>query len=110
MRLLIDENLSFRLVDILADCFPNSYHVRELGLRGASDEQVWEYAGKEGLVILTKDWDFQVRSVFRGSPPKVILLRLGNCTTSLAATTLRNSLEAIAVFEDDETAAMLLVP
>ncbi|RIJ98748.1 MAG: hypothetical protein DCC46_10815 [Armatimonadetes bacterium] len=79
-------------------------------MHGASDEQVWDYAGNEGLVILTKDWDFQARSIFRGAPPKVILLRLGNCTTSLAEATIRNSLEAITAFEADETAAMLLVP
>ncbi|NUM39547.1 MAG: DUF5615 family PIN-like protein [Armatimonadetes bacterium] len=42
MRLLIDENLSFRLVGLLADCFPLSLHVRQLELHGASDEQVWD--------------------------------------------------------------------
>ncbi len=81
MKLLFDENLSFRLVVILQDLFPCSQHVRECGLRGGSDAEIWEYATANGLMIVTKDSDFQERSVLLGTPPKVVWLRMKNCTT-----------------------------
>jgi hypothetical protein len=40
MKLLFDENLSFRLVTALADIYPDSSHVREVGLLGADDLHV----------------------------------------------------------------------
>lgn len=70
MRLLFDENLSYRLVSLLDDVYPDSVHVRDVGLVGSSDERVWAYAREHGLVIVSKDVDFYQRSVLRGSPPK----------------------------------------
>jgi predicted nuclease of predicted toxin-antitoxin system len=73
MRLLFDENLSFRLVRSLADTYPFSAHVRELGLLGAPDETIWRHAAEHDFVLTSKDADFFQRSVVYGSPPKVIL-------------------------------------
>ncbi len=80
MKLLFDENLSPKLPRLLATLFPGSVHVRECGLRGISDENVWEYARANGFIIVSKDSDFQQRSLLYGHPPKVVWLRLGNCT------------------------------
>ncbi len=44
MMLLFDENLSYRLVVALSDIYPHSVHVRDVGLVGATDEAVWDYA------------------------------------------------------------------
>ncbi len=71
MKLLFDENLSFRLARALRDTFPGSAHLRDVGLVGAEDEKVWEFAGKNGFVLTSKDSDFYHRSILRGSPPKV---------------------------------------
>ncbi len=84
MKLLFDENLSDRLVDRLADLFPGSRHVKELGLEQRDDLVVWQHARDHGFVIVTKDGDFHQLSFLLGSPPKVVWLRLGNCTTKLA--------------------------
>ena len=46
MKLLFDQNLSHKLVRQLADLFPKSVHVREVGLKEAGDPLVWEYAKK----------------------------------------------------------------
>jgi predicted nuclease of predicted toxin-antitoxin system len=54
MRFLFDENLSPKLVLLLADQFPNSVHVRDVGLASADDELVWNYASSEGLIIVSK--------------------------------------------------------
>lgn len=81
MKFLIDENLSEALVDALGDIAPGSIHVRPAGLGGATDLRLWETARAGGFAILTRDEDFVRLSIARGSPPKVVFLRLGNCTT-----------------------------
>jgi uncharacterized protein DUF5615 len=58
VRLLLDQNLSPGLIDLLADLYPGSQHVRNVGLGAANDEQVWSYAAREGLAIVSKDTDF----------------------------------------------------
>ena len=63
MKLLFDQNLSPRLARSLADIYPESVHVREIGLRDASDDEIWEYAKNNGFAIVSKDSDFQQRSV-----------------------------------------------
>lgn len=80
MRLLLDENLPPKLPRLLAALFPGSKHVRECGLLGHADEEVWEYARANGFTIISKDSDFQQRSLLYGHPPKFIWLRIGNCT------------------------------
>src|SRR4051812_14758032 len=80
MKLLFDENLSPKLPLLLAVAFPNSAHARTCGLLGKTDEAVWEYARSNGFTIVSKDSDFQQRSMLYGYPPKIVWLRIGNCT------------------------------
>jgi len=82
MKLLLDENISPRLADSLADLFPASLHVHALGLAQADDTTIWQYAGQHGYAVLSKDSDFYHASMIRGHPPKLIWVRLGNCSTS----------------------------
>lgn len=82
MRLIFDQNLSFKLVALLADDFPGSTHVREVNLAEAGGLDVWEYARDNDLVIVSKDEVFHQLSFLHGPPPKVVWLRLGNCTTA----------------------------
>lgn len=62
MKLLFDENLSHRLVRILASEFPDSTHVRDIGLRGVEDARLWSHACAHGFAIVSKDSDFRERS------------------------------------------------
>ena len=80
MKLLFDENLSPKLPRLLAALFPQSAHVRECELLGQTDEGVWAYARANGFIIVSKDSDFQQRSLLYGHPPKLVWLRIGNCT------------------------------
>lgn len=107
MRLLLDQNLSPRLVAALADLYPDSRHVRDVGLGSAEDDTVWRYAAEQGLVIVSKDADFHERSFLLGHPPKVIWIRRGNCSTDQALALLRNEHEAISQFESDEATSFL---
>jgi len=109
VKLLFDENLSFRLVGLLAADFPDSTHVTTAGLAGASDAAVWEFAAAHGYTIATKDDDFRSLSLVRGAPPKVIYLRVGNSSTAAIAAVLSG---AKSVCEDELAArpeATLLV-
>lgn len=108
MKLLFDENLSPRLASALSDCFPGSRAARECGLRGGSDLAVWQYARENGFVIVSKDSDFSERSARFGSPPKVIWLRIGNCTTARVDFVLRNTVERVHGFGASEQSCLVL--
>lgn len=81
MKALLDQNLSFRLVQVLLPRFPGSCHVRDKGLTGDDDERIWELAKAGGFFIVTKDNDFLARALVRGHPPQVVQVRLGNAST-----------------------------
>jgi predicted nuclease of predicted toxin-antitoxin system len=81
--------LSFRLCDRLADIFPNSNHVRLLGLEQAVDGALWQYAGSNGYTLVSLDADFAEMAALLGPPPKVIWLRHGNRPTAAIERLLR---------------------
>ena len=109
MRLLFDANLSPRLVSSLADAFPGSVHVFEIGSLAEDDLLIWSYASNNGLTIVSKDSDFQRMSFVLGSPPQVIWLRVGNCPTTIIERVLRVHLSEIETFEKSEDAAFLII-
>ncbi len=78
MKLLLDENLSRRLVPFLQHDYPQSNQVVLLGMESASDKDVWQKAKDDDYVIVTRDADFQELSLVWGQPPKVIRLRTLN--------------------------------
>ncbi|MBI1298034.1 hypothetical protein GC175_24125 [bacterium] len=108
--MLVRPNLSHRLVQSLTDVYPGSQHVRYVGLRDASDTEVWGYARRNGYTIVSKDSDFYQRSLVIGFPPKVIWLRLGNCSTEDVERLLRKHRDTIEQFEADSTATFLVLP
>lgn len=110
MKLLFDQNLSPRLPRKLADIYPDSVHVREIGLRDADDPDIWEYAKANGFAIVSKDSDFQQRSLLKGSPPKFIWLRVGNCTVTRTEDLLRSYSAAIHTFNLDDSKSHLMLP
>ena len=78
MKLLLDENLSRRLVPFLLETYPESSQVALLGMQQASDLEVWRYAGEHGYVLVTHDADFYDLSLTRGAPP-LVLWRFFTC-------------------------------
>lgn len=109
MKLLLDENLSPRLVELLADLYPGSTHVHQCDLGISNDLAIWEYAKANDFTIVSKDSDFEERSILLGSPPKIVLLRVRNCTSGAIEILLRNALPMIMRFvnEDEETCLLL---
>ena len=87
--LLFDQNLSYRLVDRLADVFPGCCHVRSVGLARAGDAEVWAHARAAGLTLVSKDRDFVDLAVVRGVPPCVVWVQAGNQPTDRDEALLR---------------------
>ena len=109
MKLLFDQNLSPWLCRALADCFPDSIHVRDAGLREAAYATVWQFAVQHGLAIVTKDADFRQRSFLEGYPPKILWVRLGNCSTKRVEALLRSRTDEIQEFLRDEQKSFLVL-
>ncbi len=109
MKLLYDENLPPRLVPLLADIYPASAHVRDVGLKNVADELVWQYARENGLVIVSKDSDFHHRSLLFGFPPKVIWIRRGNCSVQEIESILRSHQAETEAFGQDLQGAFLVL-
>ncbi len=107
MKLLFDHNLSPRLVNILADLYPNSNHLYFMGLDQQSDSIIWDTARKQDYIIVTKDSDFNELLIFKGFPPKVIWIRSGNCSTKTIQLLLRNNYEAICAFYQDKNIGII---
>lgn len=89
--------------------YPDSEHIKTLGLNNTDDAVIWEYAKTNGFVIVSKDSDFHQRSLLYGHPPKFIYLRVGNCPTSKITQILRDNLDMIIQFEGSETESLLVL-
>ena len=101
MRLLFDQNLSHRLLSALNDLFPESLHVRMLGLAEADDLTIWNYAIDHDLIIVTQDSDYSDWNKLRGAPPRILWLRCGNASVDQIHTKLRNAANRIKALDSD---------
>lgn len=103
MKILIDQNISFRIIQHISGTFTQAEHVKSLNLTNAPDYQIFMWARLQGfLAVLTQDEDFYNLLLEHGIPPKVIWLRLGNCSTNfIAEVVLRNASLIQAFIEDD---------
>src|SRR3954467_13844179 len=98
MKLLFDQNLSFKLCQTVADLFPESNHVRLLGLSEAGDRAFWDYAVVNGFAIVSQDADFAEMAALLHPSPKVIWLRVGNQSTAAISILLRRHADLIKAF------------
>ena len=109
MKLLFDENLSPRLVELLAADFPGCTHIEFLGMRGATDSAVWDHARENGYTIVSKDNDFRQRAFLHGPPPKVVWLSVGNAGTRQIAALIRAGGRRLGVFDLDTGESLLVL-
>lgn len=107
MKLLFDQNLSFKLCIRLKDLFPNSQQVRLLGMSDSDDRDIWLHSATSDFIIVTQDSDFADMAALLGPPPKVLWLRCGNQPTAIIEQLLREQFRTIEAFVNDETAACL---
>ena len=110
MKLLLDENLSRRLVPFLQHDYPGSNQVLLLGMESATDKEVWQKAKDDDYVIVTRDADFQELSLVWGQPPKVIRLKTLNQTRVATLKLLIESRDVITEsLQDRDLAAIEIV-
>ena len=81
MKLLFDQNISYRLVKKIDKLYPNSKQVKEVHLENKSDSQIFDFAKINSFTIVTFDADFFDLSNLKGFPPKIIWIRTGNIST-----------------------------
>jgi predicted nuclease of predicted toxin-antitoxin system len=105
--LLLDENVSESVLRFVRTDYPGSVHVRFALRAGASDEDVWGGAKRLGLVLVTRDEDFQRLSIARGAPPKVVWLQGHNLRSAAIADALVRSRRRIEAFVADAEASLL---
>jgi len=98
VKLLFDQNISYRIVQRIQDLFPESQQVRNLGLEDKSDREIWEYAKSQDFTIVTFDMDFYDFSIVWGSPPKILWLRITDQRNEQIEHILRNRHEIIVDF------------
>lgn len=104
MRLLFDQSLLRKLVARLADVFPDSSHVFEVGLSEASDLVDWSEAQRrEECAIVSKDSDFNEMLLLRGCPPYVVWTRRRNCSTDEIESLIRSRKSQIGTCVQAET-------
>jgi predicted nuclease of predicted toxin-antitoxin system len=109
VRLLFDANLSPKLVDRLAELFPDSIHVFSAGLgQLVSDETIWDYARLHDLVIVTADSDFLGLAEARGVPPRVVHLENCNYRTRMVESLLRRHAIRIAELEHSSRPVLII--
>ena len=109
MNLLLDENLSDRIIPRILDLYPGSTHVKIQGLMHEDDSVIWEFAKAGAYIIVSKDWDFHQLSLLRGFPPKVIYLDVGNGPTSHIVDILRENFSAVQTFQADSLESLLIL-
>jgi len=109
VKLLFDQNLSPTLPSRLIQIFPESTHVRDVGLDRADDTAVWQYARTNGFIIVSKDSDFHERSVYTGAPPKIVWIKRGNCSTDEIDQLLRGHADDVKNLLADADAQFLIL-
>lgn len=110
MKLLLDENLSRRIVPFIQDTYPGSSQVSLLGLEQEDDKTIRQYAINNGFVVVTKDADFYEMSMLYGQPPKIIWLKIGNQSKASTIKILQENIEVIqhVLLVDDKACIELL--
>jgi predicted nuclease of predicted toxin-antitoxin system len=107
LKLLLDQNLSHRLLPALDKLFPGSTHTSREGLARADDHAIWDFAKRGDYVLVTQDADFYERVLLLGPPPKVIWLRCGNTSTAHVEQLLIQQQAAIQTLGDDPATGCL---
>ncbi len=109
MRLLLDENLSPRLLSVIGRAYPGSQHVAQIGLKGEPDQVIWEHAKARGFIIVSKDNDFRQLEFLYGPPPKVVWLAVGNSGTRAVAELLIASAETVRRFSESPEEGLIVL-
>jgi predicted nuclease of predicted toxin-antitoxin system len=102
VKLLFDQNISFRIISKIINIFPEAAQVRQLNIENYSDIEIWDFAKNNDYTIITFDADFFDISSIKGHPPKIIWLRFGNTTTNYLAGIINSKKDIITDFISEQ--------
>ncbi len=108
MKLLFDQNLSMHLIGLLGNEFPDSSHVRLVGLERATDREIWDYARNHDFAIVSKDSDFRDLAHRLGPPPQAVHIAIGNASTTDIHAALKARYMEIASFGTSDDALIVV--
>jgi predicted nuclease of predicted toxin-antitoxin system len=110
MKLLLDANISWKLSNELKPVFGECTHVDLIGITvPAEDIDIWNYALKNGYIIITKDNDFVDLLEIKGFPPKIVLLKTGNNSSKALLELLINMRPMIEDLENNNYGLLEIV-
>ncbi len=109
MKLLFDQNISFRLIKHIINIFPESKQIRELGLENSTDIEIFDFAKNNDFTIVTFDSDFCDINILKGFPPKIVWIRTGNTTTKSLKNLIRNKSDLIKLFMIEDFGCLEIV-
>jgi len=110
MKILLDANISYKLVNKLKPIFGECDHVDLIGLNvPAQDIDIWKYAKDNEFIIITKDEDFMNLLEIKGFPPKIVLLRTGNSSSKALFELLEKMKPTIEDLEKSEYGLLEIV-
>ncbi len=101
MKLLLDQNISYKLIAKLSKLFPGTNHVSRLGLDKASDLLIWNYSKDNNFILVTQDADFYELALLRGFPPKIIYLRCKDSSTKNIIKVITENFQEIEEFNNN---------
>lgn len=103
MKILLDENISWRIKKYLNIDLDKIIHIADISNSRLNDYEIWNYAKLNDCIILSHDSDFVDLVTYRGFPPKIIWLRTGNIgKLDLANKINENMLKIISFYDDKE--------
>lgn len=102
MKILLDQNLSYRIIKKLNSIYPEINHVSNFNLQASDDKVVWEFAKNNNFTLVTQDSDFYDFSILKGFPPKIIWIKCGNTSTNNIIEILTKNYQAIKDFIEDD--------
>ncbi len=109
MKLLFNHHLSPSLANSFQATFPGSAHVFPLGMGEANDDVIWQFAKDQGFVIVTKDSDYHDLGMRLGFPPFVVLIKRGNCKTSVIRDIISKNSNVINDFVSSDKSGILIL-
>jgi predicted nuclease of predicted toxin-antitoxin system len=98
MKLLLDQNISYKAAKKLINYYPEVTQVGRLGMAQTEDAMIWQYALVNNYIIVTFDAYFQERNLISGNPVKVIWLRMENTATENVTRVLVNNFALVQQF------------
>lgn len=112
MKIWIDAQLPPGLAAWISEDFAvSALALRDLGLRDATDREIFLAAKRESAIVMTKDRDFLRLQAELGPPPQVIWVTCGNTSNARLRQILKSTLpKALQLLQTGEELVEISAP